>query len=130
MSGKGKKSNPVDDIKSLKGTVENMLVQVDKTIETYDKVRGSLDEETTSKIDPMVDTLKRDRKAHSRDVERISKKIEGIRSRPKRVEQYMKVHNAGTEMFETIGKIESATLPLVADVMTNIDEGINKCKTK
>lgn len=124
MTKKTKKNNPVEDIRNIEKSINGQLQQVEKTIETFENVRASLDPSAVERIEPMVDTLRRDCKVHRKNISKTLHSIEGI-GRPKRVEQYMKVHQAGTDMYNHIDVIATATLPMAAEVMKDLEEGID-----
>lgn len=127
MTGKSKnkKVNPTNEIKKLHKEVVNLISQVDVVVDTYEKHKVALSDKTRDTVEPMIETLKRDRETYLQEATGSMEKISGIKE-PKRVEQYMRVHQAGTELFSQIDKITTATLPVVADVVAIIDEEISK----
>ena len=126
MATANKEKSPVDDLRDLQKSVDTILTPVNKVIDSYEKVRNQLDGSSVEKIDPLVNTLKRDRESHRRKAEKIMKPLKNIRT-VKTPDQHMRVLDAGNQMFKLLDRIETATIPMTLDVTVELEKGIEKC---
>lgn len=125
---KSKSKDPVvESVQQLREGISKMLEPVDSVITQFNnnKTNNIIDKETADRLEPMIKTLSRDRKVFDKKAQKVYDSVSNIKNSAT-VENHHKLHVAGTQMFSTMNKIETTSLPMVADVIEIMSEGVSK----
>jgi hypothetical protein len=121
-----KKSKPsaYDELNDLYSKSMDLVTELEVTTTTYRQRAPELDIKDRELMDSQVATLESDVKAYREKLNMINEEHKDWSGRPNRPNRFMACHSIGNDYLNIMTSIMSASLPLAADVISSISEGV------